>query len=214
MEDLRQMRHRKRTAQNRLQPSLSVRSAAVVAGNLRPPSPDDKITARSYSGIATQLETRRSPMRTAKNGVLLLVLAFVAAMSFVSSAGAAVSCHKINAKGVGQDLGGGTTRAQIIGGGLLHGVTQGHFVVSGGAPPALAISGTVTFTTAQATLTVTVAGTFNVATGAFIATGPVTAATGKLAGATGTLVLDGLEDLTSGAFAEDVTGVVCVDLAP
>jgi len=40
---------------------------------------------------------------------------FVVAVSLlaVSPAHAAVSCHKINAKGVGQDLGGGMTQAQI-----------------------------------------------------------------------------------------------------
>ena len=53
------------------------------------------------------------------------------------------SCHKINAKGVGQDLGGGSTTAQITGGGLLHGTTAGAFAIVGGAPPAFAIAGTV-----------------------------------------------------------------------
>lgn len=76
------------------------------------------------------------------------------------------------------------------------------------------IAGTVVFTTSQATLSVTVTGTFDVSTGEFASTGPVTAATGKLAGATGTLLLEGIEDLSTGAFAEDVSGLVCVDLAP
>jgi hypothetical protein len=40
-----------------------------------------------------------------------------------SPAAAAASCHKINAKGVGQDLGGGNTTANINGGGLLNGTT-------------------------------------------------------------------------------------------
>jgi hypothetical protein len=127
---------------------------------------------------------------------------------------AAESCHKINAKGVGQDLGNGMTQAQIIGGGLLHGATQGSFTITGGAPPSFTIAGTVAFTTKQGTLTVQVNGTFNVATGDFVASGSVTSATGKLAGATGTLLLDGVEDLTTGTFAEDVTGLICVDLAP
>src|SRR5678816_3389582 len=127
---------------------------------------------------------------------------------------AAVSCHKINAKGVGQDLGGGITEAQIIGGGLLQGTTQGSFVVTGGSPPVLLISGTVTFTTNQSTLIATVAGTFNVVTGAFLTTGSVTAAAGKLTGATGTLTLEGIQDLSTGKFAEDVNGTICVDLKP
>ena len=142
------------------------------------------------------------------------LFAVAASLMVVGSAHAAVSCHKINAKGAGQDLGGGMTRAQIIGGGLLHGTTQASFVVTGVSPPVVSIAGTVTVTTNRGTLTVTVAGTFNVATGNFIASGPVTAATGQLAGTTGTLVFDGIEDLTTGAFVEDVSGLICVDLAP
>jgi hypothetical protein len=137
----------------------------------------------------------------------------VAALAGATVAQAAVSCHKINAKGAGQDLGNGATQAQIIGGGLLQGTTHANFAIVGGTPPVLAIAGAVTFTTHQATLTVTVTGTFNVATGNFVATGPVTAATGKLAGATGTLLLEGVEDLTTGKFVEDVSGLICVDLA-
>ena len=141
---------------------------------------------------------------------------FIAAAVILTlgQAQAAVSCHKINAKGVGQDLGGGMTEARIIGGGLLHGTTQGNFVIVGGAPPVFSISGTVTFTTRQATLTVALTGTFDVSTGAFVTTGPVMSATGKLTGATGTLTLDGIENLTTGKFTEEVRGLICADLAP
>ena len=74
----------------------------------------------------------------------------------------------------------------------------------------------MTFTTRQGTLTVTVSGTFNVATGNFIASGPVASAsaTGKLTGATGTLLFEGVEDFSTGKFVEDVKGVICLDLAP
>lgn len=143
-----------------------------------------------------------------------LAIAVAAGLMMAGPAHAAVSCHKINAKGAGQDLGGGVTQAQIIGGGLLHGTTQGSFNITGVAPPVVSIAGTVTFTTSQGTLTVTVSGTFDVVNGNFVASGPVTAATGKLSGATGSLVLDGIEDLTTGKFIEDVSGLVCVDLAP
>ena len=153
-------------------------------------------------------------MKALKRSVELFLFVVAASLLAVSPAHAAVSCHKINAKGVGQDLGGGMTEAQIIGGGLLHGTTQGSFAVTGGAPPVLSIGGTVTFTTNKGTLTVTVTGTLDVATGDFMASGPVTAATGKLAGASGTLVLDGIEDLITGTFVEDVSGLICVDLAP
>jgi hypothetical protein len=47
-----------------------------------------------------------------------------------------------------------------------------------------------------------------------MAFGPVTGATGKLAGATGTLLFEGVEDLSTGMFAENVTGVICVNLSP
>jgi hypothetical protein len=129
-------------------------------------------------------------------------------------ADAAESCHMINAKGVGRDLGGGVTEAQIIGGGLLHGTTEGNLTITGVSGTVASFEGTVEFTTRHGTLTVTVAGTFDTATGAFSASGPVTAATGKLAGATGTLSLEGIQDLSDGTFVEDVTGQICVDLAP
>jgi hypothetical protein len=153
-------------------------------------------------------------MEKLKRAVEIFLFVVAASLLGVNSAHAGVSCHKINAKGVGQDLGGGITEAQIIGGGLLHGTTQGSFAITGGVAPVLSIAGMVTFTTNKATLTVTVTGTFNIATGDFMASGPVAAATGKLAGATGTLVLDGIEDLATGAFVEDVGGLICVDLAP
>jgi hypothetical protein len=151
-------------------------------------------------------------MRTTSRLVVRSLVVAVTALAVVVPVSAAVSCHKINAKGVGQDLGNGVTTAQIIGGGLLQGTTQGNFVIAGGEPPAFSINGTVVVTTSQATLTVAVVGTFNVATGMFSATGPVTAATGKLAGAVGTLLLEGVEDLSTGKFVEDVTGLICVDL--
>lgn len=127
--------------------------------------------------------------------------------------GAAVSCHKINAKGIGQDLGGGITQAQIVGGGLLQGTTVGNFVITGVSGTVASFAGTVTFTTKHGTLTAAVDGTFNVATGEFSAIGPVSASTDKLAGATGSLELHGIQDAT-GSFVEDVTGEICVDLSP
>ncbi len=117
-------------------------------------------------------------------------------------------------QGNGQDLGAGSTTAQIVGGGLLHGTTAGTFAIVGGAPPVLAIAGTVVFTTNAGTLTVGVSGTFDVSTGAFSSAGPVTGSTGKLEGATGSLTLEGVQDLGTGAFTERVTGSICVDLSP
>ena len=153
-------------------------------------------------------------MKMLRRVVLLFLFVVVGTLITVSQARAAASCHKINAKGVGQDLGGGVTEADIIGGGLLQGTTAGNFVIGDFSGTVATIGGTVVFTTNQATLTVTVTGTFDVATGEFSASGPVTGATGKLAGATGELLLEGLENLSDGSFVEDVTGTICVDLAP
>ena len=146
--------------------------------------------------------------------VLLLSFVVVGTLMTASQVQAASSCHKINAKGAGQDLGNGVTRADIIGGGLLQGTTEGNFVITGVSGTVASIAGTVVFTTNNATVTVTVAGTFDVATGEFSASGMVTEATGKLAGATGTLLLEGLQNMSDGTFVENVTGTICVDLAP
>ncbi|HET7033930.1 MAG TPA: hypothetical protein VFJ48_12445 [Casimicrobiaceae bacterium] len=153
-------------------------------------------------------------MRAARKLFGLCCIVAAAGFFAAGQANAGISCHKINAKGVGQDLGSGNTEAQIIGGGLLHGTTQAHFDITGGSFPVFAIDGTLHITTNQATVTVHLVGSFNVATGAFLSTGPVIGATGKLAGATGTLSLDGVEDLASGKFTEDISGTICVNLAP
>ena len=146
----------------------------------------------------------------------LLILGIVAAMMVVFSpvqvAAAGVSCHSIDATGVGQDLGGGNTTAQVSDGGLLQGTTVGSFSISG-FPPVVGIAGTVTFTTNKGTLTVGAAGSFNVFTGDFSASGPVIGATGKLAGATGSLSFAGNENLLTGNFTETITGSICVDLS-
>ncbi len=140
---------------------------------------------------------------------LLLVVGFITTLA-VSPAQAASGCHEINAKGVGQDAGGGVTHAQVIGGGLLHGTTDGNFAITAVNGTVASISGTVTFTTNQATLTVSVDGTFDTSNGAFDASGPVSGATGKLAGATGNLSLVGVENLSNGRFVEDIDGRICL----
>ena len=146
-----------------------------------------------------------------------LFICLVGAVIIVVTLGpaqASSSCHAIHAKGVGQDLGDGNTTARIIGGGLLHGTTAAAFVIMGGAPPVFLIAGTVEFMTNQGTLTVDVSGTFDVSTGDFSTSGPVTDATGKLAGASGSLTLEGMEDLSDGTFVENISGSICVDLSP
>ena len=145
-----------------------------------------------------------------------LVMLFVALNALLVSlpAQAGVSCHKINARGTGQDHGDFTTEAQIRGGGLLQGTTTAAFAPTGQVGTVVSFAGTVTFTTNKATLTVSVTGTLDIATGAFSSSGPVTASTGKLAGATGNLTLNGVENLSTGAFTETIDGQICVDLSP
>ncbi len=127
---------------------------------------------------------------------------------------AAPSCHAIDASGVGQDLGGGNTVAQISDGGLLQGTTVATFAITGFSGTVASFAGTITFTTNRATLTANVAGTLDVATGAFSATTSGMSGSDKLAGATGSLVFNGVEDLATGAFTETIGGSICVDLAP
>lgn len=145
---------------------------------------------------------------------LLLLTVAVVAVARPDEVQGGVSCHNVNAKGVGQDLGGGRTRASIIGGGLLHGTTEAVFIITGLSGTQASFEGTIVFTVNKATLTAGLIGTFDVASGAFSATTSSIAGTGKLAGATGSLVLEGLQNLSDGSFTETVTGQICVDLSP
>jgi hypothetical protein len=146
--------------------------------------------------------------------VLLIAMLAVGSGARAETTLAATSCHRIHAKGLGQDVGNGTTHAQISGGGLLHGTTQGNLAIIGAAGTVLTVDGTVAFTPNRATLTVHVTGPFDISNGVFSLSGPVISATGRLAGATGILTLGGVENTTTGQFSEEVTGRICVDLGP
>jgi hypothetical protein len=144
---------------------------------------------------------------------ILLAVTLLASVFLAGPAGAGVSCHTINAKGIGQDVGGFATIAQIQGGGLLQGTTAAQFVPGDLNDTELAFTGPIVFTTNRATLTVSLSGTFDLVSGFFAATGPVVGATGKLAGAEGTLAFEGVQDFATGSFTETVRGEICVDLA-
>ena len=143
---------------------------------------------------------------------LLVVVGLMTIAPAVALGG--TSCHAVNASGVGQDLGGGQTVAQIGDGGLLQGTTAASFQITGLSGTVASFAGTITFTTNRATLTAAVSGTLDLATGAFSATTSSLSGTGKLAGASGSLVFNGVENLATGAFTEVVSGSICVDLAP
>jgi hypothetical protein len=149
-------------------------------------------------------------MRIRVHALALSLVVGLSTLLITGHAQAAGSCHKINAKGVGQDLGGGITQAHVIGGGLLHGTTAGNFAITGISDGVATITGTVAFTANKGTLSVSVSGTFNTNTGAFSAAGPVAASTGKLGGASGNLSFNGVESLADGSFVENIDGEICV----
>ena len=151
-------------------------------------------------------------MKRSCASTLLVTLLFGAGLALPAKAG--VSCHLINAKGVGKDLGLGKTAADVIGGGLLEGTLAGTITVTG--PPVSGLAPfmeTIVYSNSRGTLTVVVTGAIDITTGQFNASGPVTAGTGKLSDATGNISLAGVVNFASGLFTEDISGVLCVDLA-
>ena len=102
------------------------------------------------------------------------------------------------------------TEATIVHAGILNGTTSGQLAMTGGTPPVFTVMGTGVLTTHNGTLTVSVVGTFNAATGLFQANGQVVHGTGTFAGASGMLTFVGVEDLASGQFTQTITGTVCL----
>src|SRR5438034_1390323 len=93
---------------------------------------------------AAAIDPREVIMST--RGHLLLSLLAVVGLAVAGRSGADESCHNINAKGVGQDLGGGITHADIQGGGLLQGETDAVLVITGFSGTVASFSGTIVFT--------------------------------------------------------------------
>ena len=90
--------------------------------------------------------------------LLLLLAAVSLAVVAPTAVDAAVSCHRIDASGVGQDQGGGNTVAQISDGGLLQGTTAAAFTITGLSGTLASFVGTITFTANRASLAAEVAG--------------------------------------------------------
>lgn len=151
---------------------------------------------------------RRLPHLSLLLGALLL-----SGTSPAVAAAPGSQCRRVNAVGTGQaGPDGRSTAAVITRDGLLKGATAATFDVDVTAlPPVLPFDGGIVFTTHRGTLTLTLTGTLNVATGAFTATGPVISGTGRFTGVTGGLTAAGTQDLATGAFTEVVTGTVCLD---
>jgi len=145
---------------------------------------------------------------------MLVLLAAAVVMAggaqMATAAGDHDSCLSVNATAIGQDLGHGRTTSTIVHAGILNGTTTGQLEITGGTPPVVTLAGTGVLTTHDGTLTLSLVGTFNQATGAIEATGQVVAGTGVFAHATGTLMFVGVEDLTTGSFSNTITGTVCL----
>jgi hypothetical protein len=152
-------------------------------------------------------------MSLLRRGSLLAVLALVVALP-VSAAHAAprarTICVPVRATGAGQDLGKGRTQATISIHGLVIGRTNASFTTNQVVGTTASFTGPITFTGALGTLTAPVAGTFDLATGAFHATSTSITGSGLLRGVSGTVTLDGVEDFATLAFTETISGRLCL----
>ena len=148
------------------------------------------------------------------NRILLASLAAVVLAIAPATAAAETvdhgSCLTVNATAIGQNLGHGRTTSTVVHAGILNGTTEGQLQITGGHPPVVTVVGVGVLTAKHGTLTLEVTGTLNQATGAFEFTGQVVSGTGVFAHATGMLTFSGVQDLTSGAFVNDITGTVCL----
>ena len=150
--------------------------------------------------------------------VLPLVVCLAAAFALAPPASASahrhharghVRCITVDATGVGQDLGGGRTTATISVHGFEVGTTTAAFTITAVNGTVASFTGPITFTGLGGTLTAQVAGTLDVATGAFTSTSTSLAGTGTFRRVTGDLTFTGTEDLTTLAFTESITGQLC-----
>ena len=137
-----------------------------------------------------------------------LILLLIAAFSGMS-ARADESCHLVKARGIGQDNGSFQTTGRLLGGGVLHGTFTGSISPVGG-PPLVPFVETTVFTTQHGTLTVNVTGSIDVNTGEFYASGPVIEGTERFLRSRGALTFSGVVDFATGAFTEEINGVVCL----
>jgi hypothetical protein len=168
-----------------------------MPGAIRRPGPASK------EAVVISLRRALPPIAVA----LAIILPTGAAQA--SGRAAKPLCLPVNATGVGQDLGGGMTTATIFSHGLRLGTTHASFTITGVTGTTASFIGPIVFTTLPGTLTAQVAGTLNVATGAFSATSSSVTGTGLLARISGSLTFNGNENLATGSFTETITGRLC-----
>ena len=119
-------------------------------------------------------------------------------------------CLRVDATGVGEDLGGGKTTATISVRGVQVGTTAAAFTITGVDGTVASFTGPIVFTGLGGTLTAQVTGTLDVTTGVFTSTSTSVTGTGLLRRVTGDLTFTGTEDLATRAFTEAIHGHLCL----
>jgi hypothetical protein len=118
-------------------------------------------------------------------------------------------CLPVSATGVGQDLGDGKTEATISIHGVEVGRTNASFTTTEVVGTIASFTGPIVFSSRAGTLTAQVAGTVDLATGAFQATSTSITGTGLLRRITRRVTLVGHQNFATGGFTETLTGELC-----
>lgn len=146
-------------------------------------------------------------------GLISLACALVVPTGAAQSAGARPTvCLPFTATGVGQDMGGGRTTATISVGNHRIGSTEASFTIGEVTGTVASFAGPLTFRPdrVRGTLVAQLTGTVDLATGRFAAASTSISGTGRLSRVTGDVRIEGVQDLSSGAFTETLTGRLCV----
>ena len=115
-------------------------------------------------------------------------------------------CVPVHATGVGQDLGNGMTEATISSHGVVLGTTHATFTPT----TVTSFTGPIVFSSHIGMLTAQVTGAVDLTAGTFTATSTSITGTGLLRAVSGQVMLNGSENLSTGAFTETITGKLCV----
>ena len=156
---------------------------------------------------------RRALLRTIGVLILAVLVTTIAAPAEAGQRGGRHRhCVTFAADGVGQDLGGGQTRATILVGGRQIGTTTASFTIGTVTGTSAAFTGPLVFSPAHraGTLTAQLVGTFDVVSGVFAARSVTVTGTRSLRKVSGTLEVQGTEDLTTGTFTETLSGTLCI----
>ena len=92
-------------------------------------------------------------MKRLRKAIGVFVCVVAVSLMLVGPTQAGVSCRVISATAQGQDLGNGSTVANVKDGGLLQGTTTGNFTFTNFSFPVATFAGPIQFTTNRGTLT-------------------------------------------------------------